>query len=295
MKKIFALILVSAAVFIATGVTAFADCGPKPSATVYVRGVESGREYYATLLTEAKWLPPGRSMYEGGDPEFIAKQSPEWRAFYEFSQTDEYNYLQTSAKLSGEGSFSWGYYPPDKFKVLLYFPDDGSLIVSEPQETYAFYSDFVAKVSGGSIAVKRAEWVSLSFGADELAGFLVRVVITVLIEIGVAALFGYRNKKAIKLIMFMNIVTQLLLNIVLNIADLYTGLRGALIVYAVLEIVVFIIEAIVYQANLPSMTEWKTKEGRAVLYALAANAVSFVVGGALLTVLDAVSDSLSAM
>lgn len=50
MKKVFVFILVLVCVSFTVGVNAFADIGPKPSVTIYVNGVEDGREYYVALI-----------------------------------------------------------------------------------------------------------------------------------------------------------------------------------------------------------------------------------------------------
>lgn len=291
MKKIFAIVFVLVCAFSVTGITAFADMGPKPSVTVYVRGVESGREYFATLLTDTERLAFDK-VYEDGDPDFISNQSEEWRAFYEFSRTDEYNYLQKNFKMSGNGSFSWGYRPPDKFKVLLYFPDDGSLIVSEPQETYAFNSLYNAAVNGGEIVVSRGG--SAVGYAAEVVAFLLRIIVTIGLELAVAVMFKYRDKKEFTFIIVVNIITQVLLNIVIGIADYKEGLLYAMLIYIVSEFFVFLIEAVVYAAGLPKLANG-TGAGRAVGYAFAANVVSFVVGGIISFMLYGVSDIFAAM
>lgn len=144
MKKAFALFLISVCVFISTGMTAFADCGPKSSIHVYVSGVENGREYYITLLTEG-------SYHEPYIKEELSRKDEVWKAIYEFSLSDEYcvydpPWGEVPHLMTGNGSRSWGYMPPDKFKVLLYFPDDGSFLLSEIQERYTFISYYTAMI-----------------------------------------------------------------------------------------------------------------------------------------------------
>lgn len=276
MKKVLVIISVLVCVFCASGVTAFADCGPKASLTVYVTGVEDGREYYITLLSD---FDPGFS------DEYIAKQPPERRALYEFALTDEYFLWDSPVdhsyyKMTHSGSRTWGYMPPDKFKILLYFPDDGSYIISEKLERYAFNSYFTVSVSGGEMTVEK------NGGAGgvyvEIGGLLVRIVITVLLELGVARLFGYRGKKEYKLIIIMNVCTQIFLNIMIAVGDVNLGGLGAAAACILAEIVIFTVEASVYAVFLPRFTERRTREGRAVGYAFAANAVSFFIGGFLL-------------
>lgn len=276
MKKLLVIISVMVCVFCAGGVTAFADCGPKASLTINVKGMKDGREYYLTLL---------EAFNSRFSDEYISKQNSEWRALYEISLKDEYFLYEspvdeTYYKLNRSGSRTWGYMPPDKFKILLYFPDDGSYIISEKLERYAFNSYFTVSVSGGEMTVEK------NGGAGgvyvEIGGLLVRIVITVLLELGVARLFGYRGKKEYKLIIIMNVCTQIFLNIMIAVGDVNLGGLGAAAAYIFAEIVIFTVEASVYAVFLPRFTERRTREGRAVGYAFAANAVSLFIGGFLL-------------
>lgn len=274
MKKFFVIIFVCFTVFVNLGTVAFADCGPKPSTTVFVRNIEGKREYYATLLCDTNWLPPGNNAYEGDDPEYIALKDDGWRAFFEYAKTDEFFFLQKTFKRTGNSSFSWDYEPPSRFKVALYFPDDGSLLVSEIWETYAFDSYYTAEVKDGELRVSNGGSIGINIGA-----FLIRVIITILIEIIVARFFGIRNKNAVKLIITVNIWTQLLLNIVLTAFTYTLGLAAGLLVYIPLEIVIFAVEAGIYASSFPEYTDGKIKGRKAALYSLAANTASFVIGG----------------
>lgn len=304
MKKIFALVSALFIAIFATGITAFADCGPKDSTTVYINGIEDNREYYIALLS--KW---GANYSD----EYISKQSPEWQVFYEFSLNDEYNLfdnygLNSIDKLTGSGSNRWGYHPPESFKIILYFPDDGSFVVSEKLEKYAFDSYFTAEVAGGSMEVTRNG--GMKGLSVEAGGLLVRIAVTVLIEVGIGMLFGYRARREIKLILIMNIITQIILNVLIAAGDISLGALGAAVAYFAAEILVFIIEAVVYAAELPRLTARrvnfdisaeggkthgirydneparKTKAGMAVSYAFVANLASFLVGGTMLIMIE---------
>lgn len=268
MKKVFAIIFVLICTFFYTGSTAFADCGPKDSLTVYVNGVEEKREYYIALLSD-------------------------WGSQYHPDEyNDEYylydNFGSAYFNMTGSGSHRWGYRPPERFKIMLYFPDDGSIIVSGKLEKYAFNSYFTANVNGSELDVEQ------NGGAKgymvEISGFLFRVIITVLLELGVAKLFGIRSKRAIKLILIVNVITQLLLNIAIAAADISWGSFGAVLALVGMEIVIFITEAAIYANTLPGLTDGKTHSGRAAGYAFAANAASLVIGGILLTVFYFFSD-----
>jgi len=109
-----------------------------------------------------------------------------------------------------------------------------------------------------------------------IGGLFIRMVLTVLLELGVAWLFRYRTKPLVTRIITVNVVTQVLLNLALVCISFHLGGLAAFIAYFLLEIPVLLIEAITYAILLPDHrggTWWK-----AVLYAIAANFVSFIVG-----------------
>lgn len=277
MKKVFAFILALVCVSLMIGVNAFADVGPKPSVTIYVNGVEEGREYYIALIEEIQTSWHNGTNTEGRDDV--------WNKIQEFSKTDGYCLANRPVdrpyhKLKGHDSAEWGYQPPETFKILLYFPDNESFLVSDVQDKYAFDSYFTVDVNGDSLTVAKNGGVKGI--VVEVGGLLIRIALTVLIEIGVALGFGYRGKPELKFILITNIITQVLLNALIAAGDHSLGGFGAMLALIAGEIVVFIAEAAVYASNLPRITELRTRSGKAVGYALAANFASLLGGGALM-------------
>ena len=276
MKRVFVFILVSVCVFLSVSVNAFADMGPKPSVTVYVNGVEDGREYYIALIEKM-----GTSWYNGTNTE---SRDDVLDKIQEYSKNDGYCLVNrpngyTYRKAKGRDSARWGYYPPETFKILLYFPDNESFLVSDVQNKYAFDSYYTVEVNGDSLTVTK------NGGAKgivvEVCGLLVRIALTVLIEIGVALGFGYRGKRELKLILITNIITQVLLNALIAFGDNTLGGFGAVVAYIVGEIIVFIAEAMVYSVKLPKISENGTTHSPAG-YAFLANLASFFGGVILL-------------
>lgn len=136
----------------AVGVNVFADVGPKPSVTVYVNGVEDGREYYITLIIKRE-----TAMY---NDKYIEGQDNVWKKIYELSQADGYYPANSPVdspyfKMNGRDSAKWGYHPPQTFKILLYFPDSESFLASDVLDKYAFDSYFTVDVNGDSLTVSK--------------------------------------------------------------------------------------------------------------------------------------------
>lgn len=264
------------ALLLALSVSVRADSGPKPSVTVTVTGLH-GEPYWATLLSEtqstgpysARDEPYHRQYFEGEEGHAI------WETFQSYEDSDGYYFLQWHAEGRGDGEFRWGYYPPGKFKVLLYFPENDAFVVSNVAERYAFDSYYAVDLSG--VALKggaRTVTAKRSYDyAAELAGLLVRIALTVAIELGVAWLFRYRRREDMRLILRVNVVTQLLLNGALNWISYRSGRFFAISGYILLEIVVFLAEAAIYRRRLT-----KSENSRPVWYAFAANAASFALG-----------------
>lgn len=112
----------------------------------------------------------------------------------------------------------------------------------------------------------------------EILSLLARILVTILMEMGVALLFGFRGKKAIVLLAEVNAGPQILLNVLLNTINYFSGAMAFVVFYILLELVVFAAEGIVYSTALKEVSGKAHGNWFYWLYALAANAVSFGAG-----------------
>ena len=99
-----------------------------------------------------------------------------------------------------------------------------------------------------------------------------------MVELLIALLFGYRKKKEILLVVVVNLITQFGLNLFLAFSDRlmsYSMVWSAM--FAFLEFIIFIGEAIVYMCCLKSHSRI-----RAVVYALSANLLTLLSGALIL-------------
>lgn len=124
MKKRKALLLIAAFMIVSTlmTVTVFADTGPKPSVHVSFENM-GGEPCYATLLSKTASTGPFY-VWDGNEEHidlsygFITEDV--WRAFVEYDDPDGYFFLQRAVwKVSVSKDLTWGYYPPESFKILL--------------------------------------------------------------------------------------------------------------------------------------------------------------------------------
>ncbi len=266
-----------------TPVRASADIGPKSSVTVTVNGVEEGQVYYATLLSKYETNGPD-SAYDGGYARYEQgeKGYEIWKKFVEYEDKDGYYFLQEFWTCSGSDAFRWGYYPPNPFKILLYFPEQEAFVVSNIYERYAFDTYYTVDLSGMDIsAVSGVEPLGAEKSYDytwELVSLGVRIVLTIALELVVAYLLCLRQKNQLQLFFTCNVVTQIVLNVLLNIVNYNKGPLAFSFYYVLWEFIVFAIEAVLYSMVLNKPAFGQVLKAKAVLYSLLANAVSFAVG-----------------
>lgn len=264
---------------------AYADFGPKPSVRVSFENM--GEELcYGTLLSA--WESTGPSSAWDGVEENARHNGVEgygsygleeeiWRAFVEYEDGDGYYFLQEGWVVSEEQELAWTYYPPNTFKILIYFPETGEFMTSGVYERYAFDSYFtvdMAEVDENGLLLAEK---SYRYG-PEIASFFARFLLTFVIEMGIALLFGFRERKQLLLLLCVNGGTQLFLNVLLNIINYRSGMLAFVLSYILFELIVFAIEAVVYSVWLRRVSEKPKKVWVCVVYALVANAVSFLVG-----------------
>ena len=267
--------------------TAYADFGPKPSVVIttadlpesicygtllaavesYARwhavdepiGTERGETYaraYNTFLDEP---------IESGRGETYDRA---YNSFLEYAAQDDYYFWGRMFEIK-DGHFSWTYYPPEKFKVLLYDTDKDMLYVGEEAERYALDSIYKASIHpDGTVRLSKTPYI-----LENILNFCVRLVYTVTVEVLIAFIFGYRKKKEILIILVVNLFTQFCLNLLLSFSDYFLDTLVWGLLFPLLELAIIIGEAIAYAHCLKSHSR-----KRAVLYAIAANVITLLSG-----------------
>lgn len=273
---------------------AHADTGPKPSVRVSFTGL-GDRLCYATLLSEHASTGPS-SAYDGnpdhayhkGTADWCALDEATWRAFVDYADPDGYYFLQEGWLVTDSDGLAWTYYPPNPFKILLYFPDTGEFLSSEILERYAFHSYFDAAVNTDTLSTSKDQASSDAASAAvkvqrnydytaEVVSLLVRISITLAVELVLALLFGLRKKQQFRTIAVVNVITQVLLNVFLFFVNYRSGYMAFVFYYVILELAVFGLEAFLF-CRLLRRNASKPTIPRIVLYALCANAASFIIG-----------------
>ena len=282
-------------VFFALPMTANADMGPK--ASVRIRFENMGDELcYGTLLSKRKSTGP-ESAWDGTEENARTSENFPysdyldrniWEAFVNYKDPDGYYFLQVGWKVSETGEIAWTYYPPSSFKILLYYPETKTFVSSGICERYAFDTYYTVDMDGvniGSVEYDETHstneridaWRSYNY-RQELWSLAARIVLTILIEMLVALLFGFRKKKQLLILALVNVITQIALNVALNLINYSSGPLAFAVFYVILEIAVFAIEAILYCTVLKKVSEAKKKNWYYIIYSLVANSVSFGAG-----------------
>lgn len=275
-------------------VMAKADMGPKPSVRIAFENVPA-ELCYGTLLSKSPSTGPA-SAWDGKEENGLHSKNDEyyldydiWKAFVEYKDSDGYYFLQNSFEVSKTGNLNWTYYPPSPFKILLYYPQKNIFVVSDIYERYAFDSYYTVDLGDLHIEsletnvapVLLSERLVAEYSYDythENIAFLVRVLITVALELAIALLFGLREKKQLIYFGIVNTFTQVVLNFLLNVVNYASGRFALIANYFLLETIVFAVEGVLYALFANKFAQKQRKKSRYVVYAFVANVSSFVFG-----------------
>lgn len=277
-------------------VPAKADIGPKASVRVLFEHM--GDELcYGTLMSERESTGPAyiwdgkeeNAIHNGNENYSWAEFDYEtWKAFVEYDDPDGYHFLQRGWNVSETKEIAWTYYPPNRFKILLYYPETGTFVSSGIYEKYAFDTYYTVDMDGVDIgSVEYNETLSTDERIEayrsynyriEIYSLIARIVATIAIEMILALLFGFRTKKQRLLLVGVNTVTQIILNVLLNVINYNSGQMAFVFFYVLFELLVFGLEAIVYCVWMNRLSDKTRPTWFYVLYAFVANAVSFVAG-----------------
>jgi len=265
-----------------------ADMGPKPSVKIEFIDMPEG-ECYGTLIGDKANLGPHRAVTR---EEFERNKDGKFDyaieeygydlllPFFDYVDKDDFMFYLELWNCGETKNLNWNYYPPQRFKIVLYFPESGTFAVSEICERYAFSSHFRVDMHG-TIEDLDAEPLTVKKNYDyfgEILALICRILITLGLEILIALPFRrYRQKRVLVTIAVTNIFTNVALNIALNVVYYMEGSLMFAIYYLMAEFAVFLIEAITYciffrkAQNPPRIRS-------TIIYAFIANVLSFGCG-----------------
>lgn len=252
--------------FFSNSIKVSADMGPKPASYITIKGIEG--DYVACFASKDttgpnfdydSWLE-----YDTGI---------EYNSIMKYSDEDGFKWITTYFKCSGTQEISFTYYCPSEYKIVIY-QNDEFLIATDILEMYAFTTYYeVDFLEGISVSQENIKVINTYNYFNEILNLVIRVVLTLVIEIGLLFLFKLYTKRNLSIVIIVNLATQIFLNVVVNIELFYSGFLSALILLFVLEIFILIIENVLYQALFKEKKHWVI-----LIYSILANVLSFVCG-----------------
>jgi len=265
-----------------------ADVGPKPVIDVTFENM--GNELcYGTLLSNSKFSYDYMDTVWNGEEvpyEVGSMDYKVWKAFVEYEDEDDYYFLQEFWLCSETKEIKWISGPPYSFKILLYYPEKDIFVTSGIYQYYEMHSYYTVDMAGIDISSDNEARQLLVLEemheeTHDVFEFIFRIVLTILIELGLALLFGFRGKKAIVIITTVNLITQIILNLlILKCSDKWGVIF--LFYYICFELAVFVIEAVLYSILLPRKRNKMLHVLKCISYSFIANAFSFIGGTILL-------------
>ena len=277
MKKLYkALILIVMAIsftLIFSNVKLNADTGPKSYVEIEIVGETQG--YYMTLLASSEgWGPYSSNPDHHEDIDEIDLK------FKAYSDNDEFYYWFEYWSIEDK-EMTWGYYPPDTFKILIYDSiNDRFITDNKVYERTSFSTVLKLTLKDGNSEVPFSVTKKANYLMMVVLGFLLRLTICIAIELGIAFLFKFKKKQYL-VVIYTNVATQVLLNLCLALLIYFLGFQVYLVypAYIVIEFLIIFIEWLIYALTLNKVN----KENiipiyKSCLYSLSANVASFVLG-----------------
>lgn len=270
-KKIKIISVIMMLFILVFGTISNADMGPKPSITLKLENIDSD-QYLIDFLTdfnEAEGKKDWYNSYEyyydyGKEPSFKEEPIYLYNDNGWMATTLRDGLLWGSIQGNEERIHEFTYFGvPNVFKIIIQMPD-GSLKVSETIKRNDFNARYVVDVETmeviDGVSYFEKGWVVF----NDVMTYVIPAIVTVIVELLIAKKFMELTSKNKLLIIFTNLITNILLQLALvYINTMYVD------VFSVGEIVVILVELILYLMLLE-----KTEKKKVIIYTILANIVT---------------------
>lgn len=269
MKRVLYILLIFIVIFIVKTNDVYADVGPKPSITIFLKNMPD-TICYMDLLVEEQSSMKANKKFDG--PKYNKDLVARLRGYHEAGMSSllvnglgrMYGDIICDIK-DGKCSLNYSYMVPDKFKIIV-ASDDGDIVVSNLIERNSFdsiiYFDY-----------KSAQAKEVPFIISGLLSFLLTCILTIITE-GIALyLFKFRIRENIKAFLIVNISTQVFLYIMISFGMVILGMSSAFVFYLLAEVIIFIVEAILFSRLLTQHSKL-----RRIVFSITSNFGSLLVG-----------------
>ncbi|TVP85264.1 MAG: hypothetical protein EA375_05030 [Acholeplasmataceae bacterium] len=283
MRKTMLLVAVMLVAMTVPFFTVSADIGPKSGITIDIRGVD--QPYFLDLLFPGEidefWRDYAETRLEECLDDFgYCSDFIPWLLldFEEDGYVSSWLYRgrPTYHRQLDDHVYAYTYVPPREFKIIMVF-EDGTYVTSPVVVTRLFQTRLVYDLTDVDLATDftaAGTVTELVPVAGMTTDFLLRVILTIGIEILILFAFGYRLKSSYRLVILTNVVTQVTLTIFMFVMHWwYAPFFGEIFVLIIGEIFILAIELYVY-------IKWLKEQSkrRASVYAVVANLASFLIG-----------------
>ena len=253
-----------------------ADMGPKPASYITIKGIEG--DYVACFAAQNAFGP--NIDYEM----WLEYQDESWTQEYnpimEYKDEEGFKWIERYYTCHDESKISFTYYCPDIYKIVIY-QNDELYMATEALEMYAYATYYEIDFSTGTINTPKDIKVTNTYDyLGETLGLLFRIVATLAIEIGVFYLFRLYTKRNLNVVLIINLITQIFLNVAVNVINYTSGILSAILLLFLLEFIILIVEFISYQILLKDKNRFLI-----ILYPIIANLLSFGLGFVILSYL----------
>lgn len=271
MKRSLLIYIILIACCLTCSLSVYADIGPKPTLKVIAKNMPD-TTCYLDLLVDYSSKGVHQNIYK------VDKYNPKLFAKLKEYSVDGWRSAMVTGTMpplsgdiicqinNGKCTLNFGYTGvPDRLKIIV-VSADGNTKVSNEMKRRAFNSTVYFDYKTGSASESSPVWAYL-------LQFIITCLATLIIEGLVLLLFRFNLKQNYKPFIAINILTQVLLTTVVFTAMYQWGTLSAILLYFPFEIAIFIIEALLFAKYLKQHSKV-----RRVLYALAANSISFICG-----------------
>lgn len=253
--------------FISFNTTVNADMGPKPSIHIKITGIEG--DYVVAFAATNAYGPnfdyeSYSEMIENNEGYYFLQ---EYNPIMEYYDNEGFKWITHYSICNGEDEVSFTYYRPEIFKLVIY-KNDELYKVTDAIDCYAFNSYYKMDFSNEKIKIYNTYQYHI-----EILKLLFRIVLTLAIEVGLFLLFKLYTKRNLLVFIFVNIITQIGMNICLNITSYFNGGLYAIFLLFICEVVIILLEPILYLIFMKEKNKWII-----ILYGIIANILSFVLG-----------------
>ena len=271
-KKKFRLFCLIAVLLCVLPVPAGADVGPKDQATICLVNPPAG-DYYIDLLYindyQSSLYSDNTYQYTAGTEGALLRPADETAlraaapAGWTFVMLDG-TPAPTWANIDNSAhTIEYGYFGlPDAFRVI--YADENGVQVSELVERTMFHQFFYYDCAANTLTP--TGWIVRPYAKQILSTLLPTLVIEGLLLIP----FGFSLRRNWKVFLLTNLGTQVLMTAVLGVAAMQGKLWSVNLLFVPVELVIFVIEALVYRRWLQT----DRSQPHPVLYALVANIAS---------------------